>query len=203
MNLKELEQTAANCKLCSLHQGRINPVFSKGSTKAPLMICGMVPAYEENKQGVPFVGRAGQLLDKILESVRITYDVYITNLVKCFLAPGKPLEPEWISSCLPYLISQISFVNPCVIMTLGADATNALLGTPGMAIGKTRGKVHDWGIKIKVVPTYHPSYLLRKGGEFSDDFAKVLNDFTLARDTVSDILSDLYNDSGQIFFSSE
>ena len=202
MDLEQLQVSAATCTLCELHKGRINPVFAKGNPKAPIMICGMVPAYEENKQGIPFVGRAGQLLDRILQTVQIS-DVYITNLVKCFLAPGKPLQPEWINSCLPYLISQIGLVEPHVIITLGADATNGLLGTPGTAIGKMRDKVHDWSRRIKVVPTYHPSYLLRKGGEFSNDFAKVIGDFTLARNTLSSILSDIYDSNGPVFYSSE
>lgn len=193
MDLVELKAKAASCTLCSLHEGRINPVFDKGNPKSKMMICGMVPAHDENMQGVPFVGRAGQMLDKILSYVNL-HNVYITNLVKCFLAAGKSLNQDWIDSCLPYLLAQIQLVDPYVIITLGADSTNALLGMPqGTSIGKMRNQVHEYGRFIKVIPTYHPSYLLRKGGEYSDDFGKVIQDFTLARDVHADALSSRIN----------
>jgi len=193
MELQELRDTAATCTLCELHKGRINPVFDKGDPKSKLMICGMVPAKDENAQGIPFVGRAGKMLDKILDQVHI-HNVYITNLVKCFLAAGKPLQDDWITACFPYLLNQVNTIDPYVIITLGADATNTLLGmSADTPIGRMRNKVHDWGTEIKVIPTYHPSYLLRKGGEYSDDFSKVVSDFVLARETHSSILSAVLN----------
>ena len=204
MELKDVRATAASCTLCDLHKGRINPVFDKGEPKSKLMICGMVPAKDENAVGIPFVGRAGQMLDKILDKVGM-HNVYVTNLVKCFLAAGKKLDPTWIRTCIPYLSEQISIIDPYVIITLGADATNALLGMPeGTPIGKMRGAYHSFGqTRTKIVPTYHPSYLLRKGGEYSEDFGKVIDDFTLARDTHSSIISEIMNTNRPVFGSYE
>jgi uracil-DNA glycosylase family 4 len=182
MNLDLLEKAAAECTACSLHSGRINPVFAKGNPKAKIMICGMVPADDENNVGLPFVGRAGQLLDKILADLNWTLeDVYITNLVKCYLRAGLPLHSEWIDSCLPYLITQIGQIEPEYIITLGKDASITLLGMArNVAMGKIRGQIHKYGPTIKVIPTYHPSYLLRGGGTGHRDYGKVLKDFSLA-----------------------
>lgn len=187
MDLEVLQQRAAGCTACELHTGRVNPVFAKGNPQALIMICGMVPADEENKVGLPFVGRAGQLLDKILSDIKWTLeDVYITNLVKCYLAAGLPLKSDWIDSCLPYLINQISIIEPKAIITLGKDASLTLLGmdykTP---MGKIRGKVFKYG-DIKVVPTYHPSYLLRGGGENHRSYPDVIKDFLLAEEILLD-----------------
>jgi uracil-DNA glycosylase family 4 len=181
MNLTTLEAEAAKCEACVLYQGRDKPVFAKGNAEASIMICGMVPAHEENAVGKPFVGRAGKLLDIILTKTNLTLnDVYITNLVKCFLAPGKPLQQEWIDACLPYLTLQILNVRPKCIIALGADAAKALTDEdPKMALGKMRGKNYVWG-DTPVIPTYHPSYILRTGGENSLSFSKVLEDFNKA-----------------------
>lgn len=181
--LDTIRDTAANCKLCDLWKGRKNPVFDKGNPESNIMICGMVPAYEENKKGIPFVGRAGKLLDEILYNVGLTLDdVYVSNIVKCFLAPGKSLKEEWIDACLPYLICQISSVAPKVIVTLGLDASIGLLGLPAdTKMGSIRGKVHKYGLAIEVVPTYHPSFLLRKGGSNNDYFPRVVDDFELTK----------------------
>lgn len=148
------------------------------------MICGMVPADEENKVGLPFVGRAGQLLDNILADVDWTLiDIYITNLVKCFLAAGLPLNPYWVESCLPYLVVQINLIRPKVILCVGKDASVALLGMDSkIVLGKIRGKVFDYAPGIKVIPTYHPSYLLRGGGVNHKSYPTVLEDFKLARE---------------------
>jgi DNA polymerase len=181
MNLEELRQKASVCNLCDLHKGRINPVFDKGNPRSQLMIVGMVPAYDENKTGIPFVGRAGKLLDEILSRSSLSLDdAYVTNLVKCFLAPGKDLDKEWIERCLPYLIVQIHLVKPLVIMSMGVPASINLLGLDSNATMKQiRGKVFKYN-NIDVIPTYHPSFLLRSGGVKSDRFDSVLKDFDLA-----------------------
>ena len=184
MDLNLLQQRAAECTSCELHKGRINPVFAKGNTDANIMICGMVPADEENKVGLPFVGRAGKLLDKILvDSGLVLDDVYITNLVKCYLAAGLPLNPTWVDSCLPYLIVQITLIRPRVILCVGKDASVALLGmdekTP---LGSIRGKVFDYGHESRVIPTYHPSYLLRGGGINHKSYSSVIDNFLLAKE---------------------
>jgi len=142
----------------------------------------MVPAGDENKVGIPFVGRAGQLLDKILAKLSLTLDdVYITNLVKCYLTAGLSLQSDWIDACLPYLITQIGVIRPKVIITLGKDASITLLGMEQKTVlGRIRGRVFDYGPSIKVIPTYHPSYLLRGGGENHRSYADVIADFSLA-----------------------
>jgi DNA polymerase len=176
-----LKSYIEDCNSCELHEGRIKPVVDKGNVNAKLFICGMVPAKEENEQGLPFVGRAGRLLDEILEEAGLTLkDVYITNLVKCFLAAGNSLKEEWVDKCFPYLLAQIAVLQPKVIITLGADAANALIGKPFGTITKDRGRIISFNDDTKVMPTYHPSYLLRKGGRKSPDFDKVVQDFTNA-----------------------
>ena len=182
MDLNEIREEAASCIACSLHEGRLNPVFDKGNPNSSVMICGMVPAHEENKAGLPFVGRAGKLLDTILESVGWTYDdVYITNLVKCFVAAGNALSQEWVASCRFYLTEQINIINPNVIITLGADSSQDLCDLPKKPMGKMRGNILYHNDNTVIVPTYHPSYLLRKGGIKSPDYQKVIGDFNLAK----------------------
>ncbi len=182
MRLGEIREEAAKCTLCSLHEGRLNPVFEKGNLNSSVMICGMVPAYEENRIGLPFVGRAGKLLDTILNSVNWTYDdVYITNIVKCYLAAGSPLKQEWIESCRFYLEEQIKTINPYVIITLGADASKSLCGLSDTAIGRMRGHILYYNDNTIIVPTYHPSYLLRNGGIKSKNYSDVIADFNLAK----------------------
>lgn len=184
MTHDKLRQIATACTMCDLHKGRTNPVFSRGNPEARLMICGMVPGPDENKGGLPFIGRAGQLLEKIMAQTDITIDnVYITNLVKCWLQSGLDLKPEWIASCLQYIIAQISLIRPSVIVTLGLPASITLLGLPeDVRMGRIRGKVYTYSVepKIEIIPTYHPSFLLRGGGEKSDYYPKVLEDFELA-----------------------
>lgn len=184
MDLEQLQQSAAECTLCELHKGRNKPVFAKGNPNTNIMICGMVPADEENKVGLPFVGRAGKLLDQILADVDWTLDnVYITNLVKCYLAAGLPLDPHWVESCLPYLVVQINLIRPKVILCVGKDASVAILGMESkIALGKIRGKVFDGSFGTKIIPTYHPSYLLRGGGVNHKSYPTVLKDFLLAKE---------------------
>lgn len=183
MDLDLLTKAAAYCAGCELHVGRIKPVFSKGNPNADVMICGMVPANDENKAGLPFVGRAGKLLDKILAEVDWSLDdVYITNLVKCYLAAGLPLKQEWIDACLPYLIVQIDIIRPKVIITLGKDSSISLLGMDAKTtLGSIRGKTYSYVEGIDVVPTYHPSYILRKGGESSGVFKTVVEDLIMVK----------------------
>jgi len=184
MDLPTLQQTAATCTLCELHRGRNKPVFAKGNSSSRIMICGMVPADEENKLGIPFVGRSGRLLDEILSELGWTLnDVYITNLVKCYLAAGLLLQQHWIDSCLPYLIAQIGIIKPKVIITLGKDASSSLLGIDSkVSMAKImKEKVYEYALDIKVIPTYHPSYLLRGGGVGNPKYAEVVQDFVLAK----------------------
>ena len=185
MTHDELREIAAGCQQCNLWHGREKAVFSRGNTDSPLMICGMVPGPDENKAGLPFVGRAGQLLDKIIDSVDID-NVYITNLVKCWLKPGLELEKDWIDNCFQYVIAEIFMIKPRVIITLGLPASITLMGLPAdTKMGKIRGSVHHYSTcemtpTIEIVPTYHPSYLLRGGGEKHERYQSVIEDFELA-----------------------
>lgn len=184
MDLYELQHIASDCKQCDLHKGRIKPVFAKGNKDAKVMICGMVPAGDENKVGIPFVGRAGKLLDTIIMEAGLTLStVYITNLVKCYLAAGNPLKQDWIDNCIPYLITQIGIIRPRVIITLGKDSSINLLGLESStSLGSIRGKLFNYADDILIIPTYHPSFLLRKGGTKSNYYQTVLDDFQLAID---------------------
>jgi len=178
MDLKELEYHASVCKSCELHNGQITPVFARGKCDANIVICGMCPGPEENKDGVPFVGSSGGLLDTILlNAFGDKHDnVYITNVVKCFVQPGIKLDICWMTACLPYLIIQLKLINPKVVISLGKDVSNFLLGNkfPMKAI---RGKLFDYIGDIKVLSTYHPSYLLRGGGTKHKHFKTVVDDF--------------------------
>lgn len=179
-DLKIVEAAAARCTACELHKGRIKPVFAKGDPRSRFLICGMVPGPEENKAGSPFVGRAGGMLSVILAEVGLP-GIYITNFVKCALNPGIPLTQRWIDFCSPFILTQITIIKPKIIITLGADSTNALLGLPlDTKIGSTRGRAHEY-FNTHVVPTYHPSYLIRAGGIQHRDYGKVLDDFNLAK----------------------
>jgi len=148
------------CKKCELHKTRTNVVFGVGNTSADLMFIGEGPGEQEDKQGIPFVGRAGQLLTKMIEAMNITRDdVYIANIVKC-RPPGNrnPFEDE-SDKCKPYLFRQMEFIKPKVIVCLGSVATQNLLKT-NVGITKLRGEFVELN-GIKVMPTFHPAYLLR------------------------------------------
>jgi len=185
-----LRERVAICELCNLYKTRVNPVFDKGNSNSLIMICGMVPAHDENMQGEPFVGRAGKLLDVILAAVGLTYDdVYITNLVKCFVAAGQSLEKSWVDSCRPYLMEQIRITNPHVIITLGADASRSLCDLAGnIPMHRMRGRALYHSKETMIVPTYHPSYLLRKGGIKSEQGKEVLKDFDLAKKCLEEMI---------------
>jgi DNA polymerase len=187
MDLNELQMVAARCELCKLHKGRINPAFAKGDDQAPVVICGMCPGPEENAQGLPFVGTAGQVLDEVIlssfgpciQEPLLSYNgIYITNLVKCFLNPGVSPEEESMNACLPYLLVQLSVIKPQIIIGLGAAVCQYLLRTE-RKIGELRGKVFEY-MGAKFICTYHPSYLARGGGSKHRDFRKVVGDFQLA-----------------------
>jgi len=188
MNLEQLQQIASGCNLCELFHGRKKPVFARGNPNSKIMICGMCPGPDENKIGSPFVGTAGKVLDEIIAYSNLE-DVYITNLVKCFVQPGTSLKPEWVANCTPYLIVQLAILKPKIIVGLGADVCNFLvnrdlsnphLDNQDQKIGQMRGKIHKATLGTKLVATYHPSYLARGGGSQHRQFQTVVNDFNLA-----------------------
>lgn len=158
--LKVLAEQASECTQCVLHSGRTKSVFARGSANADLVFVGEGPGYHEDQQGVPFVGQAGQLLDKMIVAMGLKPDdVYICNVVKCRPPENRtPLPPE-VAACSPYLKAQILIVQPKVMVALGRCAAEALSATqPG---GKNwRGQWTTWE-NIPLMSTYHPAFLLR------------------------------------------
>lgn len=159
--LREIRQELGDCRRCPLHSGRTNIVFGDGDPFARLMFVGEGPGEDEDAQGVPFVGKAGQLLTDIIEKgMKLSRsEVYIANVVKSRPPRNRDPEPDEIAACLPFLIKQIEAIQPKVIVTLGRVAAHALLGTT-VPISKLRGHWQEFR-GIPVMPTFHPSYLLR------------------------------------------
>jgi uracil-DNA glycosylase family 4 len=158
--LTEFYQEIKDCTKCHLHQSRTNLVFGAGNHNAEVMFVGEAPGREEDLKGEPFVGRAGQLLDKILAAISFTRDdVYIANILKCRPPENRDPLPDEIQMCEPHLLEQIRIIQPKIICALGRIAAQALLKTKA-PLGQLRGKLHDYhGTKFLV--TYHPAALLR------------------------------------------
>lgn len=159
-----LEKQAGACQKCRLHPTRTKVVFGTGDRKARLMFVGEAPGADEDEQGLPFVGRAGQLLTKIIEAMGLgREDVYIANCLKCRPPQNRPPMPDEIAACDPFLKRQIELVKPTVICALGKHAAQTLLQTE-TPISQLRGKFFDYR-GTKLIPTYHPAYLLRNPAE--------------------------------------
>lgn len=160
MNLEEIREEIGDCTRCQLHEGRTNLVFGDGNPKARLMFVGEGPGRDEDMQGKPFVGRSGKLLTKIIEAMGLTReDVYIGNVVKCRPPNNRTPEQNEMDTCEQFLFKQIRFINPEVIVCLGATAAKSILKTKS-SLGSLRGKFHSYsGTKLMV--TYHPAALLR------------------------------------------
>lgn len=158
--LIEIREDLGDCKRCKLHADRTNIVFGVGSPKAELMFVGEGPGADEDAKGEPFVGRAGQLLTKMIEAMGVRRsDVYIANVVKCRPPGNRAPAPDEVAACSPFLRAQIHAIRPRVICTLGNAATAALLQKPE-GITKLRGVFQEYE-GIPVMPTYHPAFLLR------------------------------------------
>ena len=158
--LKKVSQEIANCQLCQLAKKRQNLVFGDGNPNAQIVFVGEAPGADEDQQGLPFVGRAGQLLTKIIEAMGIQRkDVYICNILKCRPPGNRNPLPDEISLCEPFLIKQLQAISPKVICALGTFAAQTLLKTD-VPITLLRGRFHTYN-GIKLMPTYHPAYLLR------------------------------------------
>lgn len=173
--LEALRAHIGDCTRCRLSQGRTHLVFGVGNPKAELMFVGEAPGRDEDRQGEPFVGRAGKLLNKIIEAMGLRReDVYIANVVKCRPPENRNPAPDEISTCEPFLLRQIEIIQPKVIVCLGTFAAQTLLQTEAR-IGALRSRFHAWPnavVKerfetalaqdsVQVMPTYHPAFLLR------------------------------------------
>lgn len=159
-SLEGLNQTICTCMKCPLGRTRTKFVFGVGNPNADIMLIGEAPGADEDRQGEPFVGRAGQLLNKILEAVGLRrQDVYICNILKCRPPGNRDPQPTEIEQCEPYLHKQIELVKPKIILALGRIAGQTLLRT-GDPVGTLRGQVHHY-IGIPMIVVYHPAALLR------------------------------------------
>jgi DNA polymerase len=160
LTLKDVQNELGECKRCKLHRTRRTIVFGEGNEKATLMFIGEGPGFDEDVQGRPFVGRAGQLLTKIIQSINLPREkVYIANIIKCRPPQNRNPEPDEIQSCSPFLMKQIIAIRPKIICALGTFSAQTLLKTD-IKISALRGKFYDLE-GIKVIPTYHPAFLLR------------------------------------------
>jgi DNA polymerase len=158
--LESFRDQICTCMNCSLGQTRHSFVFGTGNPQAGIMFIGEAPGADEDRQGVPFVGKAGQLLTKIIEAIHLKRDdVYICNMLKCRPPNNRDPLPEEVAECEPYLKRQIEIVKPKIICTLGRIATQAILRTTG-PMRALRGKLHQYE-GIPVIVTYHPAALLR------------------------------------------
>lgn len=158
--LKKLEKEFHDCQACHLSATRTQVVFGSGNPRAQLMFVGEAPGFDEDKQGLPFVGAAGQLLTKIIEAMKLTRsDVYIANCLKCRPPQNRNPLPEEIAACSPILERQIRIIRPKIICALGKFAAQTLLSTTD-PITRLRGRFFDRG-GVPVMPTFHPAYLLR------------------------------------------
>ena len=160
-NLDKLKEAACKCDKCPLAPTRTHVVVERGDRQAKILIIGEAPGEQEDLSGLPFVGRSGQLLDKILESVGFdtNKDVYICNTVKCRPPNNRPPTEVETTTCKPYLLEQIRLVDPQIILLTGATSLKSILGEK-LGITKVRGQWYEWEGRL-VMPIFHPSYLLR------------------------------------------
>ncbi|MSR45919.1 MAG: uracil-DNA glycosylase [Planctomycetes bacterium] len=168
MRAIELEiSTCSKCKLCDY---RTKTVPGEGALDPPVLLIGEGPGADEDVSGRPFVGRAGQLLDRMIAAIRLRRDeVFIANIIKCRPPENRPPEPDEVSACAPFLERQIAVLKPRLICTLGLPATRALLPET-KTISSVRGKEHEWR-GIPLVPTFDPAYLLRNPDAKHDAWA--------------------------------
>ena len=166
-SLDTIRSDLGACQRCKLHKGRKNIVFGYGNPRAKLVFVGEGPGYEEDMQGQPFVGQAGQLLTRILRAIGLTRDdVYICNIIKCRPPGNRNPEPDEIAACIPFLRRQLKTIAPRFICALGTFAAQTLLGT-STPISRLRGRFYPYE-GIDLLPTYHPAFLLRNPSKKAD-----------------------------------
>ena len=182
-SLRQLAEAVSQCRKCPLHLTRTKAVPGTGSASARWMFVGEAPGQNEDLQGLPFVGRAGQLLDAMIFALKMARkDVFIANVIKCRPPDNRNPVMEEINQCEPYLHKQLAIIKPGVIVALGAVSARALLKTDD-PIGRLRGKVFHYGESgTPLIPTYHPAYLLRSPLQKK----KAWEDLLLARSMVGD-----------------
>jgi uracil-DNA glycosylase family 4 len=178
--LQAIREDIGDCQRCRLHSSRRNIVFGVGNPDARLVFVGEAPGADEDVQGEPFVGKAGQLLTRIIEAIKLKRsEVYIANVVKCRPPGNRDPQDDEIQTCIPFLKKQLEVIQPRIICTLGRHSTQALLETRE-GITALRGRFHELQNGMKVMPTYHPSFLLRypeKKRETWEDMQKVQKEY--------------------------
>ncbi len=168
--LAQIREELGECTRCKLHTTRRKIVFGVGAEDAPLMFVGEAPGEQEDRRGEPFVGPAGELLDRMIEAMGWTRDaVYIANTTKCRPPQNRNPQPDELAQCTPFLDAQIRAIAPRIIVTLGKPAANHVLGRDA-PISALRGRFHDRG-GVKVMPTFHPAYLLREPDRKKDTWS--------------------------------
>ncbi|WDT79496.1 MAG: uracil-DNA glycosylase [Candidatus Manganitrophus sp.] len=176
--LSEVRDEIGDCRRCKLCSTRKNIVFGTGNPHAALMFVGEAPGADEDAQGQPFVGRAGQLLTKMIEAMGLSREtVYIANIIKCRPPENRNPQPDEIAACSPFLLKQIEAIRPKVICALGTFSAQTLLETQ-QKISALRGKFHDYH-GVKLLPTFHPAYLLRNPNEKKtvwEDLKKIMEE---------------------------
>jgi uracil-DNA glycosylase family 4 len=161
----ELVAEVSGCRRCDLCAGRTQAVFGVGDRQARLMVVGEAPGAEEDRQGEPFVGRAGRLLNAMLRAAGLAREqVFIANILKCRPPRNRDPQPAEVLQCMPYLLRQVELVSPALILCVGRIAAQNLLGTDA-PLGRLRGSLHRLQSGVPVLVTYHPAYLLRSPGE--------------------------------------
>lgn len=175
-----------SCTLCRLSSGRTQVVWASGTDDADLMFIGEGPGFHEDRQGLPFVGAAGQLLDRLLGEIGLSRgDVYVCNTVKCRPPGNRDPLPDELEACRPYLDAQVRLVDPNVIVTLGNFATRYVLNRP-VAISRVRGQKHVVDGRT-VIPTFHPAAVLRGGGDASRQMQSLREDFVTIKATLQEM----------------
>jgi len=192
-SLDVLGAIAHDCTRCALADSRTNVVFGSGSGTAQVMIVGEGPGQQEDEQGLPFVGRSGQLLEALLGEIGLTRDdVYIANVVKCRPPSNRDPRPDEIDACKGFLRRQIELVDPTVVVTLGNFSTKLLLRTE-VGITRMRGVAYEWWGRY-LVPTFHPAAALRGGDRVTDD---IRADLALVRAVIDGRLPSGTGDDGR------
>ena len=165
--LDSIQLDIGDCQRCKLARSRNRIVFGEGDQNAKLVFIGEGPGFEEDRKGQPFVGAAGQLLTRIIEAIKLSrHQVYICNIIKCRPPGNRNPEPDEIRTCFPFLERQLAAIQPDFIVALGTFAAQTLLGTT-TSISRLRGRFHKYK-GIRVLPTYHPAYLLRNPAKKRD-----------------------------------
>lgn len=165
MNWDQLSEAVHSCTRCDLHKTRTRPVFGVGHRAAQWLVIGEAPGADEDRQGEPFVGRAGQLLNSMLKAIGLSrQQVYIANILKSRPPNNRDPRTEETRACLPFLYRQIELIDPRLILCVGRIAAQTLLNTD-ITIGKLRGRLHELASGRPMIVTYHPAYLLRSPAE--------------------------------------